>query len=103
MDLRIAVVAALHILTVACLQTASLPPAIRYDAHVSAGGAVPPAGSMTNPFRGDQPSAQEGEGIFVAMNCDGCHGGGARGWGGPGPGGGGRRYGGADGGVVHPV
>ena len=75
--------ASLHILTVACRQTASLPPAIRYDAHVSAGGAVPPAGSMTNPFRGDQPSAQEGEGIFVAMNCDGCHGGGAVGWVGP--------------------
>ena len=95
--------ASLHILTVACRQTASLPPAIRYDAHVSAGGAVPPAGSMTNPFRGDQPSAKEGEGIFVAMNCDGCHGGGAVGWVGPSLVDGRWRYGGADGAVFHSI
>ena len=68
----------------ACRREATVvPPAIRYDAHVSAGGALPAAGGMTNPFRGDQPPAKEGEGIFVAMNCDGCHGGGAVGWVGP--------------------
>src|SRR5437773_12296095 len=71
----------LVVMVVACRrQPTVVPPAIRYDAHVSAGGALPAAGGMTNPFRGDQPSAKEGEGIFVAMNCDGCHGGVAVGW-----------------------
>src|SRR5213083_2459527 len=74
----------LVVMVVACRrQPTVVPPAIRYDAHVSAGGVLPAAGSMTNPFRGDQPSAKEGEGFFVAMNCDGCHGGGAVGWVGP--------------------
>jgi len=80
-----------------------VPPAIRYDAHVSAGGAVPPAGSMTNPFRGDRQSATEGERIFAAMNCDGCHGGGAVGWVGPSLVDGRWRYGGADGAVFQSI
>ena len=80
-----------------------MPPAIRYDAHVSAGGAVPPAGSMTNPFRGDRQSATEGERIFAAMNCDGCHGGGATGWVGPSLVDGRWRYGGADGAVFQSI
>ena len=59
----------LVVMLAACRREAPVvPPAIRYDAHVSAGGALPAAGGMTNPFRGDQPSAKEGEGIFVAMN-----------------------------------
>ena len=32
------------------------PPSVRYDAHVSAGGLVPPAGTMANPFAGDARS-----------------------------------------------
>src|SRR2546423_9686102 len=52
---------------------------------------------MTNPFHGDQPSAKDGERIFVAMNCDGCHGGGATGWVGPSLVDGRWRYGGGDG------
>jgi len=80
-----------------------VPPAIRYDAHVSAGGAAPPAGSMTNPFHGDRLSATEGEQIFVAMNCDGCHGGGAVGWVGPSLVDGRWRYGGTDGAVFHSI
>ncbi len=103
MGLRLAVSVSLLMLPVACRRTSTLPPAIRYDAHVSAGGALPAAGSMTNPFRGDQPSAKEGEGIFVAMNCDGCHGGGAVGWVGPSLVDGRWRYGGADGAVFHSI
>jgi len=76
---------------------------VRYDAHVFAGGVAPAAGSMTNPFHGDQRSAKAGEQIFTAMNCDGCHGGGAVGWVGPSLVDGRWRYGGADGAVFHSI
>src|SRR3989442_9979002 len=58
---------------------------------------------MTNPFHGDQRSAQEGEGIFVAINCDGCHGGGATGWVGPSLVDGRWRYGGTDGALYQSI
>jgi len=80
-----------------------VPPSIRYDQHVFAGGVAPPAGSLTNPLHGDRSSAAEGEKIFSAMNCDGCHGGGAVGWVGPSLVDGRWRYGGADGAVFQSV
>ena len=72
------------------------PPSVRYEAHVSAGG-VPPAGAeLHNPHRGDEKSAETGAGLFVSMNCDGCHGGGAVGWVGPSLADARWRYGGTD-------
>jgi len=64
-------------------------------------GGVAPSGSGgeaagENPFKGDRQSAVEGERTFVAMNCDGCHGGGAVGWVGPSLRDGRWRYGGSD-------
>ena len=52
---------------------------------------------MTNPFTGDSTSVTQGERFFTAMNCDGCHGGGATGWVGPSLVDGRWRYGGSDG------
>jgi len=82
---------------------ATVPPAIRYEQHVAAGGVLPPAGTMTNPFAGDAHSAAEGGQTFVSMNCDGCHGGGATGWVGPSLVDGRWRYGGTDGAVYQSV
>ena len=79
------------------------PPSIRYDQHVFAGGVAPPAGTLTNPVQGDRSSTTEGERIFSAMNCDGCHGGGAVGWVGPSLVDGRWRYGGTDGGVFQSI
>ncbi len=75
-------------------------PAMGHEARVFAGGVTPPAGPPPqvsgNPFRGDRQSAAEGERTFGAMNCDGCHGGGAVGWVGPSLRDGRWRYGGSD-------
>ena len=62
---------------------ASPPPSVRYDQHLFAGGAAPRGASLSNPFGKEPRSAAEGEKLFSAMNCDGCHGGGAVGWVGP--------------------
>jgi cytochrome c551/c552 len=71
-------------------------PAIRYEAHIPAGG-MPPAGErLKNPHTGDKQTAEAGAQLFVSMNCDGCHGGGAVGWVGPSLADGRWRYGGAD-------
>src|SRR5438046_10451354 len=80
--------------------------ATRHEARVFAGGVMPPAGSapaLENPFHGDRQSAVEGERTFGAMNCDGCHGGGAVGWVGPRLREGRWRYGGDDGEVSRSV
>jgi len=82
---------------------AAIPPAVRSDGQVFAGGVAPPAGTLTNPFRGDRQAAGGGERIFRAMNCDGCHGGGALGWEGPSLVDGRWRYGGSDGEVFHSI
>ncbi len=79
------------------------PPAVRYDAIVSAGGMVPPAATLTNPLADDRQSVKQGEEIFAAMNCDGCHGIGATGWVGPSLVDGRWRYGGSDGAIFHSV
>ena len=70
---------------------------------VNAGGVQPPATTLVNPFRGDSASATQGGELFVAMNCDGCHGGGAVGWIGPSLVDGRWRYGGSDGEVLHSI
>ncbi|HET7791557.1 MAG TPA: cytochrome c [Gemmatimonadales bacterium] len=75
------------------------PPAIRYDQHVAAGGAAPPATTLVSPLKADTQSVAEGEGTFSSMNCDGCHGIGATGWVGPSLVDGRWRYGGTDGAI----
>jgi cytochrome c oxidase cbb3-type subunit III len=58
---------------------------------------------MSNPLARDSGAAIEGEKIFGAMNCDGCHGGGALGWVGPSLVDGRWRYGGSDGAVFQSI
>ncbi|PYO70225.1 MAG: hypothetical protein DMD69_00385 [Gemmatimonadetes bacterium] len=81
----------------------SVPPSVRYEQHVFAGGNPPPAGSLENPFRGDQRSAADGEKLFSVFNCDGCHSLGAVGGQGPSLADGRWRYGGADGAIFHSI
>jgi cytochrome c oxidase cbb3-type subunit III len=61
-------------------EPAALPPSVRYDQHIFAGGIAPPSGALRNPVAGQAGSAAEGEKLFSTMDCDGCHGGGATGW-----------------------
>jgi cytochrome c oxidase cbb3-type subunit 3 len=82
---------------------ASAPPSVRYAQHLAAGGALPPGDSLVNPFAKEPRSAAEGEKLFSAMNCDGCHGGGAVGWVGPSLIDGRWRYGGADAAVFQSI
>jgi cytochrome c oxidase cbb3-type subunit III len=76
--------------------SAATPPAVRYEAHISAGGQLPAGAMPDNPFRGDPQAPKTGATLFTAMNCDGCHGGDGSGWVGPNLGDGRWRYGGAD-------
>jgi cytochrome c oxidase cbb3-type subunit III len=76
--------------------TSSGPPAIRYEAHIAAGGRQPNSTVPANPVRGDATATKNGALLFTAMNCDGCHGGDASGWVGPNLADGRWRYGGAD-------
>ena len=77
----------------------AVPPTVRYDQHVSAGGSAPPAVVPRNPFRGDSGVAVQGSQLFSGFNCDGCHGGGAAGFVGPSMADGRWRYGGDDGAI----
>jgi cytochrome c oxidase cbb3-type subunit 3 len=74
----------------------SAPPAIRYEAHLAAGGELPNGAVLANPTTGDATKARAGGVLFTAMNCDGCHGGGGSGWVGPSLADGRWRYGGSD-------
>ena len=74
----------------------SSPPAIRYEAHLAAGGQQPQGALPANPMAADAAKAQAGGQLFTAMNCDGCHGGGGSGWVGPSLADGRWRYGGSD-------
>jgi cytochrome c oxidase cbb3-type subunit 3 len=76
--------------------TTVTPPAVRYQAHIEAGGTVPPGATPTNPHSGDAAVARQGALVFTSMNCDGCHGGDASGSIGPDLADGRWRYGGAD-------
>jgi cytochrome c oxidase cbb3-type subunit III len=79
------------------------PPSVRYEQHVFAGGNPPPAESLENPLRGDKRSAADGEKLFSAFNCDGCHALGAVGGQGPSLADGRWRYGGADGAIFQSI
>ena len=90
------------LVTTATAQQAT-PPAVRYDQHISAGGNPPPAGTLTNPVKGDSSAAADGAKLFGLFNCDGCHAGGAVGAVGPSLADGRWRYGGADGEVFSSI
>ncbi|MFZ0009107.1 MAG: c-type cytochrome [Steroidobacteraceae bacterium] len=70
--------------------------AVRYQAHLAAGGTPPEGGTLANPHAGDAAVAKQGALLFTTMNCDGCHGGDASGWVGPDLADGRWRYGGSD-------
>jgi cytochrome c551/c552 len=98
------------IATFACIKcdaeardSSEIPPAIRYEANVSAGGVNPAGVALENPYKDDLQSAQTGERLFSSMNCDGCHGGGALGWVGPSLVDGRWHYGGADEEIFHSI
>lgn len=76
--------------------TGAIPPAIRYEAHIAAGGEFPSGAVPNNPTPEDAAKARAGAVLFSAMNCDGCHGGGGSGWVGPSLADGRWRYGGSD-------
>ena len=79
------------------------PLAVRYEANLAAGGAPPAGGALANPYQNDQQRVQTGARLFSAMNCDGCHGGGALGSVGPSLVDGRWRYGGADEEIFHSI
>jgi len=79
------------------------PPSVSYDQYGIAGNLAPPADDLVNPFGGDPSAAQQGEVLFGAMNCDGCHGGGGVGFVGPSLIDGRWRYGGEDGALFHSI
>jgi cytochrome c oxidase cbb3-type subunit 3 len=79
------------------------PGAVSYPQHVVAGTVAPPAAALTNPYAGDANAAATGEKLFAALNCDGCHGGGALGWTAPSLADGRWRFGGEDGAVFHSI
>ncbi len=79
------------------------PGAVSYPQHVAAGTVTPPAATLSNPNAGDANAALQGEILFAAMNCDGCHGGGALGWAAPSLADGRWRFGGDDGAVFHSI
>ncbi len=79
------------------------PAAVRYDQYGAVGNLAPPAVALVNPLSGDPSAAQQGEVVFGAMNCVGCHGGGALGFVGPSLVDGRWRYGGEDGALFHSI
>ncbi len=83
--------------------SAGSPLSVRYPEHVAAGGNQPPAVEIKNPLPTDSVNASDGSKVFSAMNCDGCHGGGALGWVGPSLVDGRWRYGGTDGAVFQSI
>jgi mono/diheme cytochrome c family protein len=68
---------------------------IHADDRIAAGGVLPAANALSAP-RPANLNPDAGGSLFSAMNCDGCHGGGAVGWVGPSLVDGRWRYGGAD-------
>ena len=81
----------------------NIPAAVRYDQYGAAGNLAPPAEDLVNPLSGAPGVAEQGEVLFSAMNCDGCHGGGALGFTGPSLVDGRWRYGGEDGAMFHSI
>ena len=83
--------------------TRAIPPSVADESYVRAGGSEPPAGKLSNPFTHNARAVKDGEKLFSAMTCDGCHGGGALGWVGPSLVDGRWRYGGSDGELYHSI
>jgi mono/diheme cytochrome c family protein len=79
------------------------PAAVRYDQYGSAANLAPPAEDLVNPLSENTGDAAQGKALFGAMNCDGCHGGGAVGFVGPSLVDGRWRYGGEDGALFHSI
>jgi len=79
------------------------PPSVSYHEHPAAGQREPAAETLTNPLSADPNAAAQGKMLFAAMNCDGCHGGGAVGFVGPSLVDGRWRYGGDDGELFHSI
>ena len=92
---------ALALLTVVACQKPAAPGAstpaatVRDPDRIPAGGVLPAANALAAP-RPAKPNPDVGANLFGAMNCDGCHGGGAIGWVGPSLVDGRWRYGGSD-------
>jgi len=98
-DLR-AGLAGLVMVVVACGGSdsgASTSPSSDAGDRVFAGGVAPPTEILENPFDSDTDAVVVGEGLFAAMNCGECHGGGGVGFVGPSLVDGRWRYGGDDG------
>ena len=102
---RVSLAALVLVLAPGCRGTRSATPtpqtdaalAITYPSHLAAGGVAPRGATLTNPYAGDTAAQTAGAALFTAMNCDGCHGGGATGWVGPSLADGRWRYGGTAG------
>ena len=77
-------------------EAAKPAPGMSYEAHVNAGGVVPPSVPFPRRPASSANDAKSGERLFYSMNCDGCHGAGASGDVGPSLVDGRWRYGGAD-------
>jgi len=75
--------------------TAGRAPTDRDRDRIAAGGILPAANALAA-RRPAKPNPEVGASLFGAMNCDGCHGGGAIGWVGPSLVDGRWRYGGSD-------
>ena len=79
-------------------------PNVVHEAHVNAGGSAPVGAHMANPDNlHDSSLVNAGGRVFVAMNCDGCHGDGASGWVGPSLVDGRWRHGGSDGEIFQSI
>ena len=61
-------------------EQSSVPPSIRYEDHLWAGGIEPLGGELHNSHTVDAESAKAGKRLFTSMNCDGCHGEAGSGW-----------------------
>ncbi|HSD67917.1 MAG TPA: cytochrome c [Woeseiaceae bacterium] len=81
----------------------NVPSAVRYDQYGLAGDLAPPAEDLVNPLIDEPNAAAQGEALFAAMNCDGCHGAGAVGFTAPSLVDGRWRYGGDDGALFHSI
>lgn len=75
--------------------SAGRTPTVRDQDRIAAGGVLPAANALAA-RRPAKPNPEVGASLFGAMNCDGCHGGGAIGWVGPSLVDGRWRYGGSD-------
>jgi cytochrome c oxidase cbb3-type subunit 3 len=100
MSARTVLGAALIVFAAACKQVptpaAPASTAVLHGERIFAGGVPPAALNFPYPATAGAADPKSGGQLFTAMNCDGCHGGGAVGWVGPSLIDGRWRYGGSD-------